>query len=265
LISEIPRVGIVVPTLGTRQRFLIECLESIRDSQGKKSLAHVILVSPESFDPSKLLSSGLVNQVVGDPKLGLPSAINEGFKYLPREVEYVNWLGDDDLLANHSLETSARVLDEDKEVIMTFGACDYIDTDGNKVWSNKSGQWAVPLLRFGPDLIPQPGALFRRDAFEKVGQLDVSFDWAFDFDLFLRLSKAGRIKYIPETVSKFRWHPESLSVEHRSRSISEASSVRVSHLPSFLKPISFIWESPVRFATLTAGKSLSRSAVRKKV
>jgi hypothetical protein len=143
---------------------------------------------------------------------------------------------------------------------MTFGACDYIDAKGSVVWKNRSGKWTVPVLRFGPDLIPQPGAIFRRSAFTDVGGLKTNLGWAFDFDLFISLSKLGKLKYINQTLAQFRWHPESLSVEHRKRSVEEASQVRVSHLPAWLRPFSFLWEYPVRQATLVAGKRLSAKA-----
>jgi GT2 family glycosyltransferase len=143
---------------------------------------------------------------------------------------------------------------------MTFGSCEYIDDQGSVVWINCSGQWAVPLLRFGPDLIPQPGALFRRSAFEAVGGLNSEFGWAFDFDLFIRLSKLGDLQFLNQTMAQFRWHPESLSVEHRKHSVAEASKVRISHLPSWIRPISFIWEYPVRQATLIAGKRVTAKA-----
>jgi GT2 family glycosyltransferase len=251
-----PRVGIVVPTLGERPDYLENCLASIR-SAGQ---AHILLVAPSSLNTNALTSSGLVDSVVIDVGGGLPSAINQGIKALPESVEYVNWLGDDDLLAPGSLEATERALDKVSNVVMVFGACEYIDASGKSLWVNGSGAWAVPLLRFGPDLIPQPGALFRRSVFASIGGLETNLGWAFDFDLFIRFSKVGKIKYIDQTLAKFRWHPESLSVEHRKRSVAEASKVRVSHLPSFLKPMSFIWEYPVRQATLIAGKRVSAKA-----
>ena len=250
------RVGIVVPTLGERPDYLEQCLKSIRAA----GQAHILLVAPSSFDTSNLKSTGLVDSVVADMGSGLPAAINSGIELLPESVEYVNWLGDDDLLKPGSLSTTTGVLDQKQEVVMVFGGCDYIDSDGEIVWENRSGQWAVPLLRFGPDLIPQPGALFRRSTFNAVEGLKTNLGWAFDFDLFLRFSKAGKLHYLNQTLAQFRWHPESLSVEHRKRSVAEASQVRVSHLPAFLRAISFIWEYPVRQATLVAGKRVTAKA-----
>jgi glycosyltransferase involved in cell wall biosynthesis len=250
------RVGIVVPTLGERPDYLEQCLKSIRAA----GQAHIVLVAPKTLDTSRQQAAGLVDSLVIDNGAGLPAAINLGIESLPESVEYLNWLGDDDRLTPGAITACTGVLDSKKDIVMTFGACEYIDSSGDVVWENRSGQWAVPVLRVGPDLIPQPGALFRRSAFNDVGGLKTHLGWAFDFDLFIRLSKVGKLQYMNQTLSQFRWHPESLSVEYRKRSVAEASQVRVLHLPSFLQAISFIWEYPVRQATLIAGKRVTAKA-----
>lgn len=254
-----PQVGIAVPTLGKRPEYLNQCLNSIREA----GEAYVVLVAPKSFDSSQQKLAGLIDEHIIDPEKGLPEAINSGIASMPKEVTFMNWLGDDDLLNPGAIKTASKVLEQNTDLSMVFGSCDYIDPNGSRLWTNKSGQWAVPLLRFGPDLVPQPGALFRRDAFETVGGLDPRWDWAFDFDLFLKLSKRGKLKFIDETLASFRWHPESLSVEFRAKSVLEASKVRVSHLPSILRWASGLWEFPVRRATLLAGQRVSKLAHRR--
>lgn len=252
----IPKVGIVVPTLGTRPDYLEKCLLSIREA----GQAFVLLVAPKGFIFNDLKLNGLIDAIVSDPEQGLSEAINQGIAGLPKEVEYVNWLGDDDLLTPNSLTLSKAVLDSESNTLLVFGSCDYINEFGQVVWRNRSGSWAVPLMRVGPDLIPQPGALFRRSAFVDAGGLSTAYSWAFDFDLFLKLSKKGQVRFVNRTLSQFRWHPESLSVEQRNKSVSEASLVRVSHLPATLRPISFIWEWPIRAATLVAGSRVTALA-----
>lgn len=251
-------VGIVVPTLGRRPEYLEECLLSIR----RAGDAFVTLVAPGGFDSRELLTAGLIDDCLEDPGTGLAGAINAGFRAMPESVELINWLGDDDLLYPDSLTQAANALGNHPEAVMVFGSCDYIDPRGNLVWINRSGQWAVPLLRFGPDLIPQPGALFRSKSFKAVGELSDKYSWAFDFDLFIKLSKVGRIIFIGGRLSAFRWHPESLSVGFRTNSVLEASRVRVSHLPRLLRPIAQLWEFPVRQATLIAGSRVSAKTKR---
>jgi hypothetical protein len=259
----ISRVGIVVPTLGKRPDYLSQCLNSISASGSGVNKPFVVMVAPDDFDSSMLLDNGLVHQVLRDPGTGLAAAINAGFDAMPTQIEYINWLGDDDMLSPASLDICASRLDQDSSAVMVFGGCDYVDPDGQVVWTNKSGSFAGPLMRFGPDLIPQPGALFRREAFDISGGLNTSYSWAFDFDLFIKLSKIGKLIHIDSTLASFRWHPESLSVEYRSKSVSEASKVRVSHLPKLLRPISWIWEFPVKQATLIAGNRVTEIAKKK--
>ncbi len=250
------RVGIVVPTLGKRPDYLKQCLESLAEA----GVDHVCVVAPQIFEANEIMSSGLVHQFVLDPGMGLAAAINEGISALPAEIEYVNWLGDDDLIAADSIQVAVSVLDEDTSAVLVYGSCDYIDAEGEVIWANKSGQWASSILHFGPDLIPQPGSLFRRSVFKNVGRLTAKYNWAFDFDLLLKLKKFGKLRFVNQTLASFRWHPESLSVEHRKMSVREASRVRVSHLPAPLRPISWLWEFPVRQATLLAGQRVTSRA-----
>ena len=250
------KCGIVVPTLGLRSEYLEQCLRSIRDAGD----CHICIVVPQDVDLSKIDSAGLMDQRVDDLGEGLAQAIHLGLRSLPDSIKYINWLGDDDLLAPLSLNVASQFLDVHPDAIMVFGSCDYIDSEAHVLWKNVSGQWAVPLLRFGPCLIPQPGSLFRAEAYERVGGLRSDFKWAFDFELFIRFSKIGPIRYIPQTFASFRWHSDSLSVGGRHGSVLEASKARSIHLPVILRTFSFIWEFPVRFITKYAGNFIGLPA-----
>jgi len=63
----------------------------------------------------------------------------------------------------------------------------------------------------------------------------------------------GRLSYLRRTLASFRWHTESLSVAQRSKSVAEASKVRREYLPGWVRPISWLWEAPVRWITYRAG------------
>ena len=254
----VKKVGIVVPTLGLRHELLMLCLRSIREAGD----VHVCIVVPETVDLGIFLDLGLFDQRVNDPGRGLANAINFGLRSLPPEIELINWLGDDDILRPDSVRSTSEYLRAHSEALMVFGSCDYIDEKSRTIGTNWSGKWAVPLLRFGPCLIPQPGALFRRDAFETCGGLNSDFRWAFDFEFFIRLSRLGELHYIPNTLAAFRWHQGSLSVGGRKHSVHEASTARKMHLPLLLKSVSAVWEVPVRIITAYAGFIVSYQARR---
>ena len=252
-----PAVGVVVPTIGERPQYLESTLKSIRDAGN----SYIVLVGRKGFDASSYQKSGLVDLYVDELEASVPNKINQGFRALPENIEYITWLGDDDLLAPGSLEVATRALDKPEKPVLVFGHCQYIDSDGKDVIVKRSGGWAVPLLRFGPQLIPQPSAFFRRDAFEKVGGLSDKFQFAFDFDLFLKLSKSGRSVFVDQILSSHRWHKTSLTYSRRWDSVKEASRVRVSNMPAAVRVVSFLWEYPVMAVTYLAGTILSSNLV----
>ena len=89
-----------------------------------------------------------------------------------------------------------------------------------------------------------------------MGPLDSKYKFAFDFDMFLRLTKIGKAVFVPEVLASFRWHADSLTVSQRRSSAAEASLVRKAHLPVYLRAISEIWEAPLRLVTNRGGARL---------
>lgn len=253
-------IGFVVPTLGERPKFLTQCLESIRAS----GAGTICLVAPIEFDFSALIESGLVDQFCPDPGKGLAAAINAGIASLPAKAQYVNWLGDDDLLRPGAATLLALSLESTPGSVFAYGGCDYIDESGERIWTNSSGAWAAKALAFGPDLVPQPSSLFLRSAFEKVNRLDENYKLAFDFDLFLKLSKIGSAVFVPEVLASFRWHLDSLTVSSRKASVREASQVRQNNRNKAQRTLGVFLEPLVRFATFYAGVMLSRKLLKSK-
>jgi len=245
-------VAIIVPTLGLRPKYLDECIRSILNAGNSL----IVIVSPSNVIFNDFVKSkvGLFIEEAGN---GLAAAINLAVANLPPTIEFFNWLGDDDLLTENSIDKCIRALQASQQTIAVYGQCEYIDSNSKRVGTNYSGNWAKKILRFGPDLIPQPGALFRVNAFNAVEGLNTQYKLAFDFDLFIKLREFGEVTYLPEVLGKFRWHSDSLSVRSRMTSVLEVSKVRKSHLPAFIRAISFCWEGPIMCLTYMAGVALN--------
>lgn len=252
-----PEVTVVIPTMGERMAYLENAIASIR----RAGQAHILVVGPENKKAA--LQSLDIDQFELDPRQGLVAAINIGFEKMPKDTQFANWLGDDDELTPDSLSVTSKALRENPEAPFVFGGCGYVDDTGTQLWINKSGKWAIPLLRFGPDLVPQPGALIRVEYLRQVLPIDNSYKFAFDFDMFLRLSKLGQPIFLDNQLANFRWHQDSLTVSQRKQSANEASVVRKSHLPKAIRIVSELWEAPVRFATNVLGAKMLARQIRK--
>ena len=248
-----PDCGIVIPTLGTRIDYLMECIQSIRNA----GYTYICVVSPDQQLGKNLLDAGFVEQFVFQGGNGIANAVNIGFSELPDHIHFQSWLGDDDLLENDSMEIARQCLISNPLATAVYGKCRYIDTDGRTIGTNRTGSFASRILRFGPCLIPQPGSLIRRTSFVQIGGLDEFYECAFDLDMFIKLKSLGPVEYVDKKLASFRWHPNSKSVQQRNVSTAEASRIRKSHLPRSLQILSPLWEKPTKFLTLKAGNLLN--------
>lgn len=251
-------VLIVIPTLGQRVDYLRQTLESIRS---QKVAADITVVTPVSAGAARSLAHEFNAKVLDDPG-SLPAAINLGVAEAGMQHRYVNWLGDDDLLTENSLQVCISALVAYPKTVLAYGACEYIDEQGQTLWVSRAGKWAQRILSWGPDLIPQPGMLVLREAWTAVGGLDISLRFAFDLDLLLKLRGQGSFVDVGQVVSQFRWHPDSLTVSDRTTSLNESEEIKRRYLSPQARKISWLWEKPVRGATRVAARSVTRRARR---
>ena len=221
----------------------------------------IVIVDPVVNDVVAKAAQRADAALIDDPG-SLAAAVNIGVAQGVGDHRFINWLGDDDLLTPGSLQATVTVLEKDPTAVVAFGSCAYIDDDGRDLWVSKAGKWAPRILLWGPDLIPQPGMLVRADAWQSVGGLDESLAFAFDLDLLLKLKQLGPLVSVDSVVSCFRWHPSSLTVSDRTRSLNESQEVKRRYLGHTARRWKWVWEKPIRVATRVAAWRVNRAAQR---
>jgi GT2 family glycosyltransferase len=168
---------------------------------------------------------------VPDPATGGQSgAINAGIAVAREGTAYFAWLCDDDVLTPGSLQATTRALETHPRATVAFGWCDYIDDQDRVVFRSRAGRIAAMILRWGPNLVPQPGSLMRFDDVRAVGGVDESATVTMDLDLFLRLRQRGPFVALSRTLACFRWHEDSLTVRGEKFSMDQADEVRMKYM-----------------------------------
>lgn len=254
------KVLVVLPTLGDRLELLEVTLKTVEAQRDTVDLT-LVVVLPTAALAARALAESFHAVIVDDPRQGLSGAINVGIAARTDEEHYA-WIGDDDLFRADGLARLTRILRERPEAVLAFGGCDYIDPEGRTIAVSNAGRLARVLIAWGPDLIPHPGTMIRLDALNAVGNFDVRLKYAMDLDVFLKLRKLGRFAWTRDTVSAFRWHPESLTVSNRAASSAEAEQIKRRHLPSVLRPVSPVWHAPIRWASGFAASRVTAAAQR---
>lgn len=135
---------------------------------------------------------------------GQAHAIQMGFARTTGDV--MGWLNSDDILMPGALWDIARFFQKNKNVDVAYGHRVIIDEDDRKI-----GQWVLPANthKYLPyaDYLAQESVYWTRRIWDKVGGVDRSFQFAMDWDLFLRFWRAsGRFQRIPKSIGAFRIH-----------------------------------------------------------
>lgn len=135
---------------------------------------------------------------------GQTHALQLGFARTSGDV--MGWLNSDDILMPGALWDIARFFQENRNVDVVYGHRVIIDEEDRKI-----GQWVLPANthKYLPwaDYLAQESVYWTRKIWNRVGGVDRSFQFAMDWDLFLRFQRAGgRFRRLPRAIGAFRIH-----------------------------------------------------------
>ena len=217
-------VLVVVPTLGQRPDYLASTLDSLQAQRGVG--VRILVVAPPQAHAVVEECARRGIEFLAQTGRGMSQAINQGWSHAGGGEQFWTWLGDDDVLPPTSLQHSVGALRGSPRAVLAYGRCAYVDARGDVLFEARPGPLAGRLLRWGPDLVAQPGSLARADAVRAAGMLDETLRFAMDLDLFLRLKDVGGVVYLPRRLAEFRWHDGSTTVADPAASDAEARLVR---------------------------------------
>jgi len=255
-VSDVPDVLVVLPTLGRRNDRLRQAFASI-NRQRKDLTITIALVVPQDATEARRIGAEFGAVIVDDPGRGMSAAMNAGRSVSTTERATI-WLGDDDTYEPGGLATLFQLLMDTPDSVVAYGGCRYVDDSGRQLWLSQAGRLAATLMRFGPNLIPHPAAMIRLDALMAAGGYDESLRLVMDLDVFLKLKRIGPFVSTKKPVASFGWHQDSLTVAGRVASEKEARMVKRRHLPAALRPVAWLWEWPVAWASRIAAHTLNR-------
>ncbi|ADE15676.1 glycosyl transferase family 2 [Nitrosococcus halophilus Nc 4] len=141
-----------------------------------------------------------------EPDDGQSAAIAKGFSLSSGEI--MAYLNSDDVLLPGTLNFVADYFRRHPEVDCLYGHRCIINEVNQVV-----GHWILPrhssFLMRRWDLIPQESCFWRRRLFEQKGNIDTSFLFAMDYDLFVRYMSIGRFQRVNRFLAAFRVHQDS--------------------------------------------------------
>lgn len=208
-------VSIIIPAYN-QAHYLGHAIESAL-AQTHRDL-EVIVVDDGSTDDTAAVAQSFADahvRYVYQANRGLSAARNTGLRHAGGE--FVSFLDSDDQFLPHKLELLLAELERHPESGLAAGQAIPVDQDGQPIGQvfdkglpAEGAQWLLGNpLHVG-------SVLLRRAWQERVGYFDESLRSYEDWDLWLRLARAGcPMRYVAQPVSLYRFHPAQMTRDGR--------------------------------------------------
>ncbi|MGB7630567.1 MAG: hypothetical protein WBM29_05730, partial [Candidatus Deferrimicrobium sp.] len=137
-----------------------------------------------------------------------------------------SWLNSDDTLLPGAMAKVMETFRRNPEAGLVHGKVHFTDASGKFVSEVETGPTDYEGLAF-LNLICQPAAFFRREAWDAVGGLNEDLHYAMDHDLWIRMARRFPLVYLPEPLATYRLHGESKTGAARHAVAFQEETLRV--------------------------------------
>jgi glycosyltransferase involved in cell wall biosynthesis len=213
--SSTPRVTIVTPSFNQAQ-YLEHTIQSVL-AQDYPNIEYLI-VDGASRDNSVEIIQRYADRLawwVSEKDKGHADALNKGFGRATGEI--LAWLNSDDLYHPGAVSEAVAFLQANPAVGMVYADANLTNHDGAVIGRFPARQTDYRQMLRGSVHIAQATTFFRADVWRKVGPLDLSLFFAFDYDLWVKIAKVSEVRYLPRLWADFRMHDQGKSVKNDDR------------------------------------------------
>jgi glycosyltransferase involved in cell wall biosynthesis len=231
-------ITLVSPSLD-QARFVERAVESVLAQEGDFDLEYLVYDAGSTDGTLEVLrghaAAGRLRLVV-EADSGQADAVNKGLRAATGDV--LGFLNSDDLLYPGALARVAEAFRRRPGAHWVHGRCEIVDESDRPIrrWvtaykerrCRRYSQRALLVENF----LSQMTVFWRRVAHERVGWLDASMRYSFDYEFWLRLAELGDPLFIPERQAAFRWYRTSKSGSSFSKQFREDWEAFRRHAPA---------------------------------
>jgi len=227
-----PLVSVITPCLNAA-RFIERTIDSVL-AQDYPHVEYIVMDGGSTDETVAILERyGARVRYFSSPDQGASDAINRGF--LESRGSIFAWLNADDVYLPGAITAAVRCLRSVPEAVVAYGEGVWIDESGYELGAYPTVSPYDPAALERDCCLCQPAAFIRRESFERVGMLDSALESAFDYDLWIRLSRDGLFVATSDLLAGSRMHRDNKSLGRRRQVFEESMLVlrrRIGYVPA---------------------------------
>lgn len=237
-----PVISIVTPSFN-QGAFLAETISSILSQEGDFFIDYLIIDGGSSDGSVAIIKQyeaslnsgewpvncrGITYRWVSEQDKGQSDALGKGLAMATGEI--LAWLNSDDTYLPGALQAAATFFRTSPDTGLVYGDASYVDSSGIVISEYRTGEFDLISLA-SANIICQPAAFFRKDAFTAVGGLDTGLDFVMDYDLWIRIGRRFTCRHVPIRLATYRLHDTSKTISSTTlmRNSEESLAVTMRH------------------------------------
>ena len=222
----LPLVSIVTPSYN-QGKFIRATIESVL-TQDYPNIEYWVIDGGSTDETISILKEYEHDQRfhwVSEPDQGQSDAINKGLSRCRGEI--FSWLNSDDCLLPKALHRVATAWNVAQQPLIIYGLARLIDHNGHDLGYCPSQSRSVNLdkLLWCKSQPMQPATFIPTDYVRRIGGVNISFHYAMDFDLWIRLVEHLPIKHIPYDLALCRLHTTAKTVALPAKFIDDHAEI----------------------------------------
>ena len=225
VVTVAPLVSIVTPCYNSA-RFLDETINSVL----RQDYQHIeyIVMDGGSTDETPLILKKYEGRIriYSEPDSGTADAINRGFQKSHGSI--FAYLNADDTYVEGAVSTAVCSLLSQPSAAVVYGDAMWVDENGHSLGLYPAQPYNPSLLE-RECFICQPAAFIRQEAFRCAGMMNSKLHFGFDYDLWIRMSRAFEIRKIDSTLATSRMHGGNKTLSRRRAGLAETLHILKAH------------------------------------
>lgn len=234
-----PKISIVTPSFN-QGPFIEEALRSVKE-QNYPAVEHVVVDGASTDGTVEILKryAGTPGwehlRWISEPDDGQTDALNKGFRMVNGEI--VGWLNSDDRYRTGCFAAVVRGFAGQEEIDVLYGDYTWMNEKGRIKRVRREIEFDRFILSYYRVLyIATVSTFFRCRLFEEDNWLDGRFEYAMDYEFFLRLASKGyHFRHLRSVLADFRWHSQSKSTALPQKQVAEHNAIATMYSPILQK------------------------------
>jgi len=186
------KISVVIPALN-EEKYIESCLKSLTKQTVQPY--EIIVCDGNSEDKTREIAKRYADKVILERKRSAAAERQRGANAAKGEI--IAFIDSDTVAEKNWIKKIKEAFEKNHDVVAVYGKV--LIRDGSKV-DKILAKLFTPYTKF-TELIGKPAVAgmnmaVRKDAFQKIGGFNLNLKTAEDIDLFNRLKKVGRIKYV---------------------------------------------------------------------